>query len=87
MKYLYKIKEKTFTRDSAGDKETEEVLLIGTDKEKAIQKADRIFRENKPEDFKVIVDEEDSMIAEKYDEKTGYLDQYMVSIEVERLNF
>lgn len=87
MKYLYKIKEKTFTRYSTGDKETEKTLLKGIDQEKAIKQADRIFRENKPEDFKVIVDEVDSIIAEKYNEITGDLDQYMVSIEVERLNF
>ena len=36
MKYLYKIKEQTFTRDSTGDKETEKTLLKGTDREKAI---------------------------------------------------
>lgn len=87
MKYLYRIKEQTFTRDSTGDSETEKVLLTGIDKEKAILKADRIFRENKPEDFKVIVDEEDSMIAEKYDEETGDFEQYVVYIEVERLDF
>ena len=87
MKYLYKIKEKTFTRYSTGDSETEKTLLRGIDQEKAIKQADRIFRENKPEDFKVIVDEVDSIIAEKYNEITGDLDQYMVSIEVERLNF
>lgn len=87
MKYLYTIKEKTFVRDSTGDKETEKIILKGTDREKAIQKADRIFRENKPKDFKVIVNEVDSMVAEKYDEKTGYFEQYAVFIEVERLNF
>ena len=87
MKCLYIIKEQTFTRDSTGDKETEKTLLKGTDQEKAIQKADRIFRENKPKDFKVIVNEVDSMIAEKYDEKTGDFEQYGISIEVERLNF
>lgn len=87
MKYLYKIKEKTFIRDSEGDKETEKTLLKGTDQEKAIQKTDRIFRENKPEDSKVIVNEVDSMVAEKYDEKTGYFEQYAISIEVESLNF
>lgn len=87
MKYLYTIKEQTFARDSIGDSETEEIILKGIDRAKAIQKADRIFRENKPEDFKVIVDEADSMIAEKYDEKTGYFEQYAVCIEVERLNF
>ena len=87
MKYLYTIKEKTFVRDSTGDSETEKIILKGTDQEKAIQKADRIFRENKPKDFKVIVNEVDSMIAEKYDEKTGYFEQYVVFIEVERLNF
>ena len=87
MKCLYIIKEKTFIRDSTGDKETEKTLLKGTDREKAIQKADRIFRENKPKDFKVIVNEVDSMIAEKYDEKTGDFEQYGISIEVERLDF
>lgn len=87
MKYLYTIKEKTFVRDSTGDKETEKTLLKGTDREKAIWKADRIFRENKPKDFKVIVNEVDSMVAEKYDEKTEYFEQYGISIEVERLNF
>nr|DAK73823.1 MAG TPA: chemosensory protein [Caudoviricetes sp.] len=87
MKYLYTIKEKTFTRDSTGDSETEKVLLKGTDQEKAVQKVDRIFRENKPEDFQMIVNEADEMAAEKYDEKTGYFEQYAVFIEVERLNF
>lgn len=87
MKYLYKIKEKTFVRDSTGDKETEKTLLKGIDQEKAVQKVDRIFRENKPEYFQVIVNELDEMVAEKYDEKTGYFEQYAVFIEVERLNF
>ena len=87
MKYLYKIKEQTFTRESGEDKETEKIVLIGTDREKAISEVDRIFRENKPEDLKTIVDDIDSMIAEKYDEKTGNLYQYMVSIETERLDF
>ena len=67
--------------------ETEKVLLKGTDQEKAVQKVDRIFRENKPEDFQMIVNEADEMAAEKYDEKTGYFEQYVVFIEVERLNF
>lgn len=87
MKYLYKIKEKTFIRDYNGDKEIEKTLLKGIDREKAVQKVDRIFRENKPEDFQLIVNELDEMAAEKYDEKTGYLEQYAVFIEVERLNF
>lgn len=87
MKYLYKITEKTFTRDSEGDSETEKTLLKGTDQEKAVQKVDRIFRENKPEGFEMIVNEADEMVAEKYDEKTGYFEQYAVFMEVERLNF
>ena len=50
---------------------------------KAIKEAGRIFRENKPEDFKV----EDLMVAEKYDSKYDELYQYVVSIETERLDF
>lgn len=87
MKCLYIIKEQTFIRDSTGDNETEKILLKGADREKAIQKADRIFRENKPKDFKVIVNEVDSMVAEKYDSKYDELYQYVVSIETERLDF
>lgn len=87
MKCLYIIKEQTFTRDSTGDSETEKIILKGTDREKAIRKADRIFRENKPEDFKVIVNEVDSMVAEKYDSKYDELYQYVVLIEVDILDF
>lgn len=87
MKYLHTIKEQNVIKDCVGVKKEEKILLKGTSLEKAIQKADRIFIENKPKDFKVIVNEVDSMIAEKYDEKTGYFEQYGISIEVEGLNF
>lgn len=83
MKYLYTIKEQNVIKDCVGVKKEEKILLKGTSLEKAIKEAGRIFRENKPEDFKV----EDLMVAEKYDSKYDELYQYVVSIETERLNF
>lgn len=83
MKYLYTIKEQNVIKDCVGVKKKEKILLKGTNLKKAIKEAGRIFRENKPEDFKV----EDLMVAEKYDGKYGELYQYVVSIETERLNF
>lgn len=83
MKYLYTIKEQNVIKDCVGVKKKEKILLKGTNLKKAIKEAGRIFRENKPEDFKV----EDLMVAEKYDGKYDELYQYVVSIETERLNF
>lgn len=47
------------------------------------------FEENKPKDkrYKIIVNDEDCIIAERYDEKTKVFDQYMVAIEMEMLDF
>lgn len=83
MKYLYTIKEQNVIKDCVGVKKEEKILLKGTSLKKAIKEAGRIFRENKPEDFKV----EDLMVAEKYDSKYDELYQYVVSIETERLDF
>lgn len=83
MKYLYTIKEQNVIKDCVGVKKEEKILLKGTSLKKAIKEAGRIFRENKPEDFKV----EDLMVAEKYDGKYDELYQYVVSIETERLDF
>ena len=83
MKYLYTIKEQNVIKDCVGVKKKEKILLKGTSLKKAIKEAGRIFRENKPEDFKV----EDLMVAEKYDSKYDELYQYVVSIETERLDF
>lgn len=83
MKYLYTIKEQNVIKDCVGVKKEEKILLKGTNLKKAIKEAGRIFRENKPEDFKV----EDLMVAEKYDSKYDELYQYVVSIETERLDF
>lgn len=83
MKYLYTIKEQNVIKDCVGVKKKEKILLKGANLKKAIKEAGRIFRENKPEDFKV----EDLMVAEKYDGKYDELYQYVVSIETERLDF
>lgn len=83
MKYLYTIKEQNVIKDCVGVEKKEKILLKGTNLKKAIKEAGRIFRENKPEDFKV----EDLMVAEKYDSKYDELYQYVVSIETERLDF
>lgn len=83
MKYLYTIIERNVIKDCVGVKKKEKILLKGTNLKKAIKEAGRIFRENKPEDFKL----EDLMVAEKYDRKYDELYQYIVSIEVERLDF
>ena len=83
MKYLYTIKEQNVIKDCVGVKKEEKILLKGTSLKKAVKEAGRIFRENKPEDFKV----EDLMVAEKYDSKYDELYQYVVSIETERLDF
>lgn len=83
MKYLYTIKEQNFIKDCVGVKKKEKILLKGTSLEKAIKEAGRIFKENKPEDFKV----EDLMVAEKYDRKYDELYQYVVLIEVDILDF
>lgn len=83
MKYLYTIKEQNVIKDCVGVKKKEKILLKGTNLKKAIKEAGRIFKENKPEDFKV----EDLMVAEKYDSKYDELYQYVVSIETERLDF
>ena len=83
MKYLYTIKEQNVIKDCVGVKKEEKILLKGTSLKKAIKEAGRIFRENKPEDFKV----EDLMVAEKYDGKYDELYKYVVSIETERLDF
>lgn len=83
MKYLYTIKEQNFIKDCVGVEKKEKILLKGTSLKKAIKEAGRIFRENKPEDFKV----EDLMVAEKYDRKYDKLYQYVVLIEVDILDF
>lgn len=83
MKYLYTIKEQNVIKDCVGVEKEEKILLKGTNLKKAIKEAGRIFRENKPEDFKV----EDLMVAEKYDRKYDELYQYVVLIEVDILDF
>lgn len=72
---------KEWTGERSGKEE--KALLKGTNLKKAIKEAGRIFRENKPEDFKV----EDLMVAEKYDRKYDELYQYVVLIEVDILDF
>lgn len=87
MKHLYKITESTF--NSVHEEQTEEIVAIGTDYETGIIKMRAFFEENKPEDkrYKIIVNDEDCIIAERYDEKTKIFDQYMVAIEMEMLDF
>ena len=87
MKQLYKITESTF--NSKDEEQTEALVAIGTDYEAGLIKMRAFFEENKPKDkrYKIIVNDEDCIIAERYDEKTKIFDQYMVAIEMEMLDF
>lgn len=87
MKHLYKITESTF--NSKQEEQTEALVAIGTDYEAGIIKMRAFFEENKPKDkrYKIIVNDADCIITERYDEKTKIFDQYMVAIEMEMLDF
>lgn len=87
MKYLYIIEEQYVVEDYVGVRKNGSVLLKGTNRKQAIKEASRIFRENKPEDFKLETYEKVLMVAEKYDNKYGELHKYIVLVKSERLDF
>lgn len=87
MKYLYTIEEQYVVEDCVGVKKNGIVLLKGTNRKQAIKEASRIFKENKPEDYKLENYEKLLMIAEKYYSKYGELHKYVVLIKMERLDF
>ena len=77
----YKIVERRFSREPAHQYETSRDLSDEVDINEAIFKAHKIFQENKPKDFKTIVTSANLKIAEKYDEETKNLEQYIILIE------
>lgn len=87
MKYLYTIEEQYVVEDYVGVRKNGSVLLKGINREQAIKEASRIFRENKPEDYKLENYEKVLMVAEKYDSKYGELHKYIVLVKSERLDF
>lgn len=90
MDYIYEIIEHTFDSNRDEDQElVEAVIARGLDQEAGIIKMRAFFEENRPKDkdFKIILNEPQVIIAEKYDEKTQRIEQYAVSLEKTKLNF
>lgn len=89
MDYIYEIKEYTFDSDREEDEMTEALLARGTDYDVGYRKIREYFEENKPDDeaYNIIIDDYDQIIAEKYDEKTQRVEQYIVTIEKVKLSF